>query len=347
MSRTVLVTGAQGFVGRYMTYELLRARGPAVVGVGRSPLSSRTFTHNVFRNGTDQPALLTPELLEAAEAPRYCYRQADVTDVHAMTGVIADFEPEIIIHLASTRREEPVERLIDGNVHGVRSLLDACRASGVRVKRIVLGSSGGTYGVPAELPLRESSPCFPADPYAASKLAGEHFARVLCDRAGIESVIGRIFNVVGPGQEERHVCGRLASQLAAIAQEGRPPVISVTGLSATRDYIDVRDVASALALLAKNGRPGEIYNIASGIETSVWQILDGLSGIAGLAGRIRIEHHPDTTGIARHFASVRKLTAEGFRRDYNIMMSLEGVMCYYLSLGRPRSCRQAPSGNGH
>jgi nucleoside-diphosphate-sugar epimerase len=332
MTSTVVVTGAQGFIGRYMTCELVHANAQAIVGVGRSPVLPNTFTHNVYRNGTEEPALLTSELLEAAEDSRYFYRQADITDVHSVARVISEFEPEIIIHLASPRREEAVQRLIHVNVQSIESLIDACRASNISVKRIVLGSSCAVYGVPTELPLRESSPCAPADAYAASKLAGEHFARVLCDRADIELVIGRIFNVVGPGQDERHVCGRLASQLAAIAQEEQPPVVSVAGLSATRDYVDVRDVASALSLLAKDGRPGEIYNIASGVETSVSQIVDILGGVAGLSGRIRTEYPPDVRrSIARHFASIEKLTAAGFRREFNLTASLKGVLRYYLS----------------
>jgi nucleoside-diphosphate-sugar epimerase len=331
MSGVVLVTGAQGFVGRYMACELLRAGWRAVVGVGRSPLSD-AFTHNVFQNGATQPARLTVELLRATGDPRYCYRQADITDAHSMAEVIAEFEPEVIIHLASTRREDAVKDLIHGNVQGVRSLVDACRAAGDPVRRIVLGSSGGVYGVPGELPLRESMPCLPADPYGASKLAGEHFGRVLCDCAGIELVIGRIFNVVGPGQDERHVCGRLASQISAIAREEQPPAVSMAGLFATRDYVDVRDVVSALALLAKNGRPGEIYNIASGVETSVKEILDSLISFAGLADRIRIEQRPDAaTGIARHFANVEKLDSEGHWRCFDLTASLGEVLRYYLA----------------
>lgn len=327
----ILVTGAQGFVGRYMVRELLRVTSSLIMGIGRSPFSAGAFTHEASIGGKRRPAPLTRDLQEAAEDRRYFYRTAEITNLNRLVDLIADFCPSKVIHLASARREETVERLITGNVLGISTLVHACQLTN-SVKRIVVASSAGVYGVPAHLPLTESMLCRPIEPYGASKLAAEDFARVLCDRAGIELVIGRIFNIVGPGQEERHVCGRLANEVAAMRHTDRAPRISVTGLSATRDYVDVRDVAAALRLLADLGAPNEIYNIASGIETSVAAILQNLLTLAGLAGKVEVEERPaKPNDIARHVGNVAKLAALGHDNSFKLIASLNGVLNYYAS----------------
>jgi len=333
MSTRILVTGAQGFIGRYAVAEFLRSGVSEVLGVGRSSLMPHHFTHKILRDRVEQPALLTPALAEALADQRFRYQAANIADKTKMARLICNFRPDCVVHLASSRREEPVECLIYGNVQGINSLVEACDGSGVG--RIVFGSSGGVYGAPSAgtLPFRESGSCFPADRYAESKLAGEHLARTLCERRGIELVIGRIFNVVGPAQDERHVCGSLASRVAAIRKNEQPPVISVSGLSVTRDYIDVRDVSYALRLLVRRGVSGEVYNIASGIESSVGTILDLLCDFAGLRGRVEIRQLPACGGIARHVASIEKLSTIGFRGGFDLAASLRGVLDYYLSPG--------------
>src|SRR5205085_533500 len=112
-------------------------------------------------------------------------------------------------------------------------------------------------------------------------------------------VLARIFSVAGPGQTETHVCGRFAAQVAALA--GIPhPALEVGPLDPTRDFIDVRDVASALWLLAQAREPGSTYNVASGRETAIHAVLSDLLRIAGLEGRARISQrsgHPG--GVTR------------------------------------------------
>jgi nucleoside-diphosphate-sugar epimerase len=336
MKGTVLVTGAQGFIGRYVTRELLQAGWKTVIGTGRSPFLPDTFTHKITHHFVERPARLTAELQTAADDPRYVYSQADTNDGPVMAEVIRSYKPEVIVHLASVRREDSVENLISGNVLGICTLLESCRANNNSVRRIVVGSSGGVYGVPAELPLRETSPAIPADPYSASKLGAEVFGRILCGRAGVEFVVGRIFNVVGPVQEERHVCGRLASQIAAIVREGTPLVITAGDLRSTRDYIDVRDVASALSLLTCSGSPGEIYNIASGVETSGRELLDWLAHAAGISDEIQVAPlSGSSAGISRHYANIEKLGAEGFRRRFDLPKSLGDVLNHYLMHQEP------------
>ena len=303
-----------------------------MLGIGRSPEQPAQFTHEVTVRRVQRPAPLTSYLAAALSRGPFRYQQADVTDPAALAKVFAAFQPDCVVHLAATRREETAEKLIQGNVLGLCNLVEAYANSPSPVKRIVLGSSGAVYGTPraGSLPLRESELCTPADAYGASKLAGEHFARVLCERHGIELVIARIFNVVGPAQEERHVCGRIASELASMLQEERPRTISLGGLSATRDYIDVRDVACALRLQTESGVAGETYNLASGVESSVREIFSLLCNSVGLQGQVTIPELPGS-GIPRHFACVEKLHGLGFRRRFELPESLRNVIDYYLT----------------
>jgi nucleoside-diphosphate-sugar epimerase len=200
---------------------------------------------------------------------------------------------------------------------------------------VVLGSSGSVYGDPASLPILESHHCNPADMYGLTKLAAEHIARVKA-RSGFAVVNARIFNVVGPGQAESHVCGRFAAQLASPASS-RGAALDVGALDTTRDFIDVRDIATALLLLAQRGERGGTYNVASGRETPIHFILSELIRIAGLNGQVRIAPQSGRpAGVPRHFADVSRLRRLGFVPDHPLTASLEDVFHYYQGLGDDR-----------
>ena len=146
------------------------------------------------------------------------------------------------------------------DVLGTVSLLDAVVAIDGYRPRVIIGSSGGVYGAldDDQLPASESAPCVPVDVHGASKHAAEHMAHIVGERHGGCVVAGRIFNVIGPGQDGY---GRLAAHLRPGDGE-----IRVGNLGATRDFIDVRDVASALAFIGERGACGEAYNVSSGDE---------------------------------------------------------------------------------
>ena len=141
---------------------------------------------------------------------------------------------------------------------------------------------------------------------------------------------GAIFNPVGPGQDERHLCGWLGRQVAAIAVGAQPPTFSVGPLHTTRDFIDVRDVASALQLLATKGAPGRVYNVASGEETSGEAILNIFVALAGLTARITIERRrARPSDIGRLHADISSLLALGYHSRYDLRKSLADVLSYY------------------
>ncbi|HEX3464275.1 MAG TPA: GDP-mannose 4,6-dehydratase [Candidatus Elarobacter sp.] len=258
----VLVTGARGFVGRHLT-AALRARGHDVVEADR---------------GAHEDAL-----------------QVDVTDSLEVRGAFELARPDAVAHLAAQASvpaslADPAGTLAV-NVRGTLHVLEAARAladDGVRA-RVLVVSTGDVYGVqPRErYPLRESAPPLPRNPYAASKAAAEALAQAYARSFGVDAVITRAFNHIGPGQDDRFAVAAFAAQIARVAA-GEDRVVSVGNLEASRDFLDVRDVCDAYALLLEGGgESGEIYNVCSGTATTMREMLRRLIEIAHAAVEVR------------------------------------------------------------
>jgi 3-dehydroquinate synthase len=345
VSTRILVTGAQGFVGRYLVAHLIRTEPHAdVLGLGRSPRVEDGFTHTVQWGFSRLRAPLPAELDGVFQSPRYHYISLDLGRKSELSGRLSDFRPHLVFHLASGLRDAPPDHLFRTNVEGTIYLLEAIHQAGIEPPTLILGSTGFLYGAvaPDQLPIRESTPCAPIDLYGVSKLASENAARILASRYGIPAMWARMFNLVGPGQEERHFCGRLTSQVAAIGAGLLPPVIEVEPLTTTRDFFDVRDAAAALHLLAGNGTSGLTCNLASGSETPVEKVFQSILHLAGLNGNVAIElKAPRPADIPRYVADVSRLRALGFVPQHSLADSLADLMAYY------RGPVARAAGNGH
>jgi len=252
-----LVTGIAGFVGRHLARHLL-ARGDQVSGTYIGEL---------------------PDLGGIGGAPELY--EADLMDAPALARVIREADPEAIVNLAGLSHVgESWKRMADYfrvNVLGTENLLLA--AAG---RRVVIASSAEVYGsVPPERqPIVEDEVVDPHTPYALTKAAAERlaFAR--------GAVVARSFNLVGPGQAPGFALPAFAAQLAAIARGEQEPVLRVGNLSARRDFVHVEDGAAAYRVLAAEGRPGEVYNLASGKAPSIGEALERLMAISGVAARV-------------------------------------------------------------
>jgi len=258
----VLVTGASGFVGRHLT-ETLRARGHEVIGADHS--------------GGEETLLV------------------DVCDSLAVRGAVEVARPDAVAHLAAqafvpASYDEPA--LSFGvNAGGTLNLLEALRAYAGEngSPRVLVVSSADVYGAqPREAyPLRETVLPRPKSPYAASKIAAESLTIAYARSYGVDAVVARPFNHVGPGQDSRFAVAAFAAQIAAVAAGG-DAVVRVGNLESARDILDVRDVCEAYALLLEGrGDAGEIYNVCSGTATSMREILRRLIEIAHVAVEVR------------------------------------------------------------
>ena len=333
MTNRILVTGAQGFLGRYLVANLLGSGNDVeVLGIGRSARLDDRFTHALHWGESRVHAPLPETLGASLASARYQYISLDVGRQAELTALVGDFRPHQIFHLASGLRDATPDHLFRTNAEGTISLVEAVQDAGIDSPRFVFGSTGFLYGrVSSEsLPIHENTPCAPIDLYGVSKLAAENAARILVQRYGMQAIWARIFNLVGPGQEERHFGGRITSQAAAIAAGILPPVIEVEPLTTTRDFLDVRDAARALDLLARRGCPGRTYNVASGIESPVEHVFQTILTTAGLQGKVEIDLQPPRPAdIPRYVADVSRLHALGFSGDHCLNGSLADLMSYY------------------
>lgn len=277
----VLVTGGSGFVGRRLL-EALRERGDDVVSAAPS-------------RGDDEHLPL------------------DLTDSENVRAVVEMVRPELVFHLAAQSFvpraiEEPLETF-RANVDGTMYLLEALRAQDAPKPRLLFVSSALVYGdrPAADMPLRETLPPRPANPYAASKAAGEALVLGYQSSYGLDAVISRAFNHIGVGQDPRFAVSAFAHRLARIAS-GEERALQVGNVESERDFLDVRDVVSAYVALAERGTSGEIYNVCSGVAVKMREILRRLVNIAGVPVEIREDPAlMRTTEISRSVGDPAKL----------------------------------------
>jgi nucleoside-diphosphate-sugar epimerase len=331
MKNHVLITGAQGFVGRYLVAHWLEVDPEAeILGVGRSPFIPDHFTHKIHFGSGEIHAPLPKNM--KVRSRRYKYVSVDIRQKVQLSRILRTYRPNIIVHLASYLRGNGVAEYFETNVGGTITLIEAVAETGLEVTKLLIGSTGGVYGAPSpsELPLQETAKCNPVDLYAVSKLASEHASSILVRQHNIATVWVRLFNIIGAGQQELHVCGKFAAQVADLVSSTSRRAIRVGPLDATRDFIDVRDVAAALEFIANQGKPGQTYNLGSGRETSINEVLQTILEVAGLSGVNieRVDEH--STMIPRHFASIERLMLLGFEPKYQLKRSAEDLMRYYL-----------------
>ena len=258
----VLITGSGGFVGRHLV-ATLRARGHDVVQ------SDHTAGDDVLA--------------------------VDVTDPLAVRGAVELAQPDAIAHLAAqafvpASLADP-ERTFAINANGTLHVLDAVRdvMMGGAAPRVLVVSSADVYGAqpPEAYPLRETAPPLPRNPYAASKAAAEALVLGYARSYGVDAVVTRAFNHIGPGQDERFAVAAFAAQIARVAAGGDPLVL-VGNLDASRDFLDVRDVCEAYVMLLEGGgQAGEIYNVCSGTATTMKEVLRRLVLLARVPVEVR------------------------------------------------------------
>ncbi len=328
----VVITGAQGFLGRHVVAEALATETDIqVLGLGRSPRSDDRFTFDLAWPGGRQIAPVPRSLLATASDRRYAYESVDLTDLRNVFDVLRAFAPELVIHAAGALRDEPWATLVSANLVATGVLMEAtAMLSSVR-PRVVLVSSGSIYGELPDsvMPIREDGPFAFGSPYGATKLIGEELATAIAATTDTPLVRARVFNLVGPGLQDRHLAGALAGQMAAIARGLAPPVVRVGLLDSTRDLVDVRDTAIALLTLARKGTIGSVYNVASGVETPMTFILEELQESLGIT--VTVDRQTGRDGdISRAIADVTRIRALGWRGRINLHQSLGDMVRYYF-----------------
>lgn len=268
---TVLVTGADGFVGRWVVHALVESGQQVVGAVHPAGPAARSTSH---------PPLASPHRTVAL----------DLTDP-AFIAPLAALEVSAVVHLAAMASvpeaaAEP-RRAWQVNLLGTVDLLDAVveghRQRGSRLPTFLYVSTGEVYGAgPDRAVHRETDPIAAFSVYAATKAAAEVAVLAAGRRTGVPVVVARPFPHTGPGQDRRFVVPALARRVLEAQRSGMHEV-ATGNLDPVRDLLDVRDVAAAYVALLAAGRPGEVYNVARGEGVRVGDLLTMLAERAGVA----------------------------------------------------------------
>ncbi|HEX2646453.1 MAG TPA: GDP-mannose 4,6-dehydratase [Candidatus Dormibacteraeota bacterium] len=269
----VLVTGADGFVGRWLVRRLLED-GHTVYGA--------------VRPGQSPPPVPPAADLTAAEHAAVRWLPLELGEAESVRRAV-DLPYDAVIHLAAVASGSDALRdpgyawtvNAAGTARIVHVLGEARRAE--RADPVVLViSTSEVYGrAPEARPRRETDPVLPCSPYAASKLGAEVAALEAWRRTGLKILIARAFAHTGPGQDTRFVVPAFAERLR-VAKRVHAPVVKVGNLEPVREFLHVRDVVDAYVRLVERGEPGETYNVASGEGVSLHAVFDRLLRLMGV-----------------------------------------------------------------
>jgi UDP-glucose 4-epimerase len=271
-----LVTGGAGFIGSHLVEGLLGA-------------GWRVRVLDDFSTGN--PANL------AALADRIELVRGSVADPAAALAATAGCE--VIFHLAALPSvvlsvEEPL-RVHDVTATGTLNVLDAARRQGVR--RLVYAASSSAYGDQPGAERTETDALLPLSPYAAAKLAGEHYCQACTASYGLETVRLRFFNVFGPRQDAKSPYSGVIALFIAAMSAGRTPTIFGDGQQA-RDFVYVANVVQALLSAAvAPAASGKVYNIGNGQSTTIVELVRDLNKLLG--ADIRPNFAPPRAGDVR------------------------------------------------
>ena len=262
-----LVTGGAGFIGSHIVEELLK-RGDAV----------RVLDN--FSSGKRQNLETLHGELDILEG--------DLRDPRAIRSAVRGVD--LVFHLAAfvsvPQSMQDPETCFAVNVGGTVTLLEAARQAGVR--KVVISSSTAVYGNPANFPTTEDAPLQPLSPYALSKQVNELYARLYTRTLNLPVTALRYFNVYGPRQRPDSDYAAAIPIFIRKLLAGEPLTIYGDGKQ-SRDFIFVKDVVQANLLAASAEAAGEAYNICTGRETSLLDLMEELSELSPHQPEVRFE----------------------------------------------------------
>lgn len=306
----ILVTGASGFIGRYLSSHAA-SLGHDVVGTYLSPpeLSSRIDTSRSIR-----------------------WERLDVRDGGAVRKLVASVRPDAVFHLAAqayAKRAwaDPIETF-DTNVLGTIHLYEALRERPPS-RGVLLTASASAYGITSELPIREETPLWPTNPYGVSKAAQETISYQYYLNFGLRIVRARLFGTTGPGKTG-DALNDFARQVARLERGGVPAVLKVGNLEPRRDISDIRDSVRGLWRVFESGEPAQPVNVGAGRSYSVRAIVDQLVSLAQVP--LKVEVDPALlrpTDELDNASDTRRLEALGYKREYPLERTVRDALDFW------------------
>lgn len=313
----ILVTGFSGFVSRHFLEFL--------------DLNVKSNNIEVF--GID---IHEPKNAKEYKNIKCSFENIDLLNIQDLKRVISTFKPDYVLHLASFSSvafswKNPVLSF-QNNMDIFLNLVEALKEYGKKCRILSVGSSEEYGAVSNEnIPISENCILNPHSPYAVARVSQEMLSKIYVEGFGLDIIMTRSFNHIGPYQDERFVISSFAKQLQNMKSAGITKGVMYTGnVEVIRDFVDVRDVVKAYYSLLLNGKKGDIYNICSGKGISLRNIIDKMSHILGIEVEIEIKKEflrPVDNLII--IGSSKKIEEElNWKRDYSLEDSLEDILKY-------------------
>ncbi len=313
MSELCVVTGGAGFVGSHLVEELLNMGRPVRVF---DDFSTGQATN--FIGFPRWPEIVSGCLTDRAAVHRAVSGAAVVFHLGAMASVAKSLEAPLDCHAVCAT--------------GTLNVLEAARKNGVR--RIVYAASSSAYGG-ADDPAGqdEATPLQTLSPYAAAKLAGEHYLEAFAASYGLETVRLRFFNIFGPRQRADSPYSGVIAIFAAAMLAGRTPTIHGDG-GQCRDFTYVANAVRSLVLAAETpGIAGRVYNVGTGASISLLELVAALNEILGTS--VAPAHGPARPGDVRFSrARIDRVRAElGYEPTVDFREGLRRTIAWYRTQG--------------
>ncbi len=314
LAKRILVTGVTGFLGRHLARALSSVSEVDILGIARG------------EGPSNRPELPCQMLA------------GDLTDPVWTQEVVQTILPTHCYHLAGQSREsaswsQPWSTY-KSNLHGQLNLLEALATIAPEC-RTLIASSSAVYGFMSGAALRETDPMLPISPYGVSKAGQDLMARQYAISHGLQTMVTRNFNIIGPGQSSSFAFSSFASQIAR-AERGEQPALLETGnLDVYRDFLDVQDLLRAWDLVMAQGRPGEVYNVGSGSQYELRTVVGQLLALAEIPMEIKTAAHrqrASRTDPPALQADTRKLRALGpWQPQIPLNQTLADILTYWRS----------------
>ena len=263
-----LVVGGGGFVGPYLVKHLKEEQGM-----------------EVYVTKTEK------ETLDMDCSGIY---NLDILELSQVAELLNKIRPDYIFHLAAQSSVAYSWKnpglTIDVNIKGCVNLLDGIRQLDYKPRVLLIGS-GEEYGhiKDGECPIVEDNVLRPGNIYAATKSCQNMLGKIYSDAYDMDVMMVRAFNHIGPNQTPVFVVADFCKQVADIENGQAEPVIYVGNLSARRDFTDVRDVVRAYAMLVKDGKRGETYNVGRGHAVAIQEILERIVALSDKDIEVRVD----------------------------------------------------------
>ena len=297
-----LITGANGFVGKYfIEYLQENEKDAEIYGVDISDTCSSKIT----------------------------YKQVDLNDRFATYKILEEIKPNYIMHLAAISSvaqswQDPAKCFLN-NTGVFLNIADGVRELGINCRILSVGSSE-EYGIYDE-PMKEDFVLHPKSPYSVARLSQEYLSKLYVDYFKLDIVMTRSFNHIGPRQNPKFVIPSFVQQLVKISKNEQEE-LKVGNIDIVRDFLDVRDVIDAYYKILKNSKTREVYNVCSGQGVKLRDIINTVSEQLKITPKIVVdESRLRANEIMSVIGDNTKLKTElGWKQKYSLQETLEDMI---------------------